>query len=151
MYFAQTQFKWTIFRIPGLKGNPYYQDILNWILQILHHYCKKASQKIKKSKFIEQNIVICYCLSLCLLPLVLSLSSSTAECFKFLDTVFRGIAYNSKRHMWSFVPQISGLKITFSKLSLAKYHYLQKTAFTINSVHNFSYLQLWFDKPVESL
>ena len=71
---------------------------------------------------------------------MLSLSSSTVECFKFLDTVFRGIAYNSKRHMWSFVPQISDLKMTFSKLSLAKYHYLQKTAFTINSVHNFSYL-----------
>ena len=136
MYFAQTQFKWTIFRIPGLKGNPYYQDIL---------------KKNKKSQFIEQNIVICYCLSLCLLPLVLSLSSSTVECFKFLDTVFRGITYNSKRHMWSFVPQISDLKMTFSKLSPAKYHYLQKTAFTINSVHNFSYLQLWFDKPVESL
>ena len=40
-----------------IKGNPNFQEILNWILQILHYYCRKQHKNIKKSKIIEQNLV----------------------------------------------------------------------------------------------
>ena len=40
--------------------------------------------------------------------------------------------------------------MTFSRLSLAKYNHLFITLFTISSIYGFSYLQLHFDKLIES-
>ena len=87
----------------------------------------------------------CYlslCPSLYLLRLVLPLPSWTAKFSQFLDTVLREI----KRHKWSFMKYIvsfSGLKNVFSKLSLAKYHFLHKNpAFTVTSIYFISCLQL---------
>ena len=39
------------------KGNPNFQDIFNWILQILHYCCRK-NKNIKNSWIIEQNLVL---------------------------------------------------------------------------------------------
>ena len=43
-----------------LKGNPNFQDILNWILHILHYYCRKQHKNIKISQIIEQNLVVSF-------------------------------------------------------------------------------------------
>ena len=91
-------------------------------------------------------MLLSLCPSLCLLRLVLSLPSWAAEIFQFLDTVPRKI----KRHKWSFVKYIvsfSGLKMVFSKLSLAKYHFLhKKPVFTVISIYFISCLQLTTEK-----
>ena len=42
----------------NVKGNPNFQEILNWILQILHYYCMKLHKNIKSSRIIEQNLVL---------------------------------------------------------------------------------------------
>ena len=113
---------------------------------MLHYYCRKQEKNIENSQIIEQNVVISLCPSLCLLRLVLSLPSWAAEIFQFLDTVPRKI----KRHKWSFVKYIvsfSGLKMVFSKLSLAKYHFLhKKPVFTVISIYFISCLQLTTEK-----
>ena len=46
------------------KGNPNFHDILNWILQILHYYCRKQHKNIKNSRIIEQNLVLSFPFSL---------------------------------------------------------------------------------------
>ena len=60
-----------------LEGNPNFQGILNWILQLIMLYscsnCSKQQKNIKNLQFIEQNTVIFFCHSLCLPRLVLSL------------------------------------------------------------------------------
>ena len=71
----------------AIKGNPNFQGILNWIIQLLHYYCWKQHKNIKNSWIIEQNIAISPCSSLCLLRLVLPSPSSMAGYFQFLDTV----------------------------------------------------------------
>ena len=113
---------------------------------MLHYYCRKQEKNIENSQIIEQNVVISLCPSLCLLRLVLSVPSWAAEIFQFLDTVPRKI----KRHKWSFVKYIvsfSGLKMVFSKLSLAKYHFLhKKPVFTVISIYFISCLQLTTEK-----
>ena len=38
-----------------LKGNPKFQGILNWILQILHYCCSRQHQKIKSLQFIGHS------------------------------------------------------------------------------------------------
>ena len=43
------------------KGNQNFQGILNWILQILHYYCRKQHKNIKNSQINEQNVVMCLC------------------------------------------------------------------------------------------
>ena len=124
----------------SFKGN--FQGILNGILQTLRYYCWEQDKNIENSQIFEQNVVISLCLSLCLLRLVLPLPSWAAECFQFLDTVLREI----KRHNWSLVKCIvsfSGLKMVFSKLSLAKYHFLyKKPVFTVTWIYFISCLQL---------
>ena len=72
-----------------IKGNPNSQDILNWIIQILHYYYRKQHKNIKNSQISEQNVVISLCLSLFLLRLALPSPSSTAGFFQFLNTVLR--------------------------------------------------------------
>ena len=63
------------------EGNSNFQGLLNWILQTLHHYYRKKHKKIKDSQFIEQNVIIFFCPSLCLLQQVLPFTSSMAEFF----------------------------------------------------------------------
>ena len=100
-----------------LKGNPNFQDILNWILQILHYYCRKQHKNIKNSRIIEQNLVLSFPFSLftatcasCRLPQRQNFFISWTKYFT-----------NSKRYKWSFVLYIvsfSGLKMIFTKFSL---------------------------------
>ena len=42
-----------------VQGNTNFQGILDWILQILHYYCRKQHKFIKNSWIIEQNLVLC--------------------------------------------------------------------------------------------
>ena len=81
------------------KGNPNSQGILNWILQILLYQCSKQHKNIKNLLFIEQNIVISFSPSLCLLRLVLPLPFSTADVFQFLDTVLCKILNITSDHL----------------------------------------------------
>ena len=143
MPFHFRQLSWmTLASASNFKGNPNSQGILNWIIQILHYYCRKQDKDLENSQIIEQNVVISLCPFLCLLRLVLPLPSWAAEFFQFLDTVVREI----KRHKWSSVKCIvsfSGLKMVFSKLSLVKHHFLHKNpVFTVTSIYFISCLQL---------
>ena len=71
-----------------VKGNPNFQGILNWIIQILHYYCRKQQKNIENSRIIGQNVAICLCSSLCLLQLTLPSPSSAAGYFQFYWTQF---------------------------------------------------------------
>ena len=71
------------------KGNPNFQGILNWILQILLYYWSKQHTKKENLQFIEQNIALCALLSVYCDLYFLGLSHSTLQ--------------NFKRHKWSFV------------------------------------------------
>ena len=117
------------------KGNPNFQGILNWIIQILHYYCRKRHKNIENSWIIEQNVIISLSLSL-----LFSLLIATCASFAFLNGgVFLVLGHGLERHKWSFVLYIvpfSALKISFSKLSLAKYHCLHKKPYIF---HVFSY------------
>ena len=106
------------------KGNPNFRGILNWIIQILHYYCRKQHKNIENSQIIEKNVVISLCPSLCLLRLALNLSSQKSGFFQRQDS-WTQYSVNFKRRKWSIVPYIV-LKMGFSKLSLAKYHCLHK-------------------------
>ena len=77
------------------KGDPNFQDILNWILQILLYHCNKQHKNIKNLQFIEQNIVIFFCL----LQLLLPSPFSTADVFQFLDTVLSKILNVTSHHL----------------------------------------------------
>ena len=114
-----------------LKVNPNFQGILNWIIQILHYYCRKQQKNIENSWIIEQNVAI---------SLLFSLLIATCASFAFLNgRVFSVLGHSFERHKWSFVLYIvsfSALKISFSKLSLAKYHCLHKKPYIS---HVFSY------------
>ena len=114
-----------------LKVNPNFQGILNWIIQILHYYCRKQHKNIENSWIIEQNVAI---------SLLFSLLTATCAYFTFLNSrVFSVLGHSFERHKWSFVLYIvsfSALKISFSKLSLAKYHCLHKKPYIF---HVFSY------------
>ena len=105
----------------GLKGNLNFQGILNRILQILLYHCSKQHKTIENSQFIEQNIVISFCPSLCLLRLVLPLPFSTADVLQFLDTVLCEILNVTSDHSC---------------------HCKKKTVFTITSIYVISYLKL---------
>ena len=114
-----------------LKVNPNFQGILNWIIQILHYYCRKQHKNIENSWIIEQNVAI---------SLLFSLLTATCAYFTFVNSrVFSVLGHSFERHKWSFVLYIvsfSALKISFSKLSLAKYHCLHKKPYIF---HVFSY------------
>ena len=114
-----------------LKVNPNFQGVLNWIIQILHYYCRKQQKNIENSWIIEQNVAI---------SLLFSLLIATCASFAFLNgRVFSVLGHSFERHKWSFVLYIvsfSALKISFSKLSLAKYHCLHKKPYIF---HVFSY------------
>ena len=60
---SASDFRMLIF--PGLfSGNPNFQGILNWMLQILYYYCRKQHKNIKNSQIIEQNLVLFFPFSL---------------------------------------------------------------------------------------
>ena len=100
----------------AFKGNPNFQDIVNWILQILHYYCRKQDKNIKNSRIIQQSLVLSFHFSLftatcasCCLPQRQNFFISWTKYFT-----------NFKRHKWSFVLYIvsfSGLKMIFTKFS----------------------------------
>ena len=99
-----------------VQGNTNFQGILDWILQILHYYCRKQHKNVKNSQIIEQNLVLFLPFSLftatcssCHLPWRQSFSISWTQ-----------YSVNFKRHTWSFVLYIvsfSGFKMIFSKIS----------------------------------
>ena len=104
-----------------IKGNPNSQDILNWIIQILHYYYRKQHKNIENSQIIKQNLVIALPFSLFTVACT-SFIFLVAEFFQFLNTVLCKITQNFKSNNWSFVKYIVlffGLKMVFSKLSLA--------------------------------
>ena len=99
-----------------LKGNPNFQDILNWILQILHYYCRKQHKNIKNSRIIEQNLVLSFPFSLFT---VTCASCRLPQWQNFLISSTKYFA-NFKRHKWSLVLHMvlfSGLKMIFIKFS----------------------------------
>ena len=104
------------FQIVLLKGNPNFQDILNWILQILHYYCRKQHKNIKNSRIIEQNLVLFF-------PFSLFTATCTSRRLPQRQNFFiswTNYFTNFKRHKWSFVLYIvsfSGLKMIFTKFS----------------------------------
>ena len=87
------------FQIIYIKGNPNFQGILNRILQILLYHCNKQHKNIKNLQFIEQNIVIFFCL----LQLLLPSPFSTADVFQFLDTVLSEILNVTIDHLCRFM------------------------------------------------
>ena len=99
-----------------VQGNTNFQGILDWILQILHYYCRKQHKNIKNSRIIEQNLVLSFPFSLftatcasCRLPQRQNFFISWTKYFA-----------NFKRHKWSFMLYIvsfSGLKMIFTKFS----------------------------------
>ena len=79
--------------------------------QILHYYYRKQYKNIVDSQIIEQNLVISSLARG-------SFAVLAAEFFRFF-----------KRPKWSFVKYVVsffGLKMVFSKLSLANYDFLHK-------------------------
>ena len=81
-----------------IKENPNFQCILDWILQILLYHGSKQHKNIENLQFSEQNIVIFFCPSLCLLRLVLLSTFSTADVFQFLGTVLCEILNVTSNH-----------------------------------------------------
>ena len=116
------------------KGNPNFQGILDWILQILHYYCWKQHKNIEKSQITEQNFV-----------LSLPFSLFTGTCASCRLPQWQGFliswtqySANFKRHKRSFVPYIvsfSGLNMVFSKLSQLDITAYIKTVFTATSIY----------------
>ena len=124
--------KWTKSYVgTSLKGNPNFQDILDWVLQILNYYCNK---KISKLRIIEQNLVLFFPFSLftatcasCCLP--------QRQCFLITWAQYSA---NFKRHKWSFMPYIvsySRLKVVFSILRRLDITACIKKLFTITSIY----------------
>ena len=107
---------WKYFGNACLKGNPNFQGILGWILQILHYYFRKQNKNIENSWIIEQNLILSLPFSLftvtcasCCLPQWQSFFISSTQYFT-----------NFKCHKWLFMPYMvsfSGLKMVFCKLS----------------------------------
>ena len=112
-----------------LKGNPNFRGMLNWIIQILHYYCRKQHKNSENSQIIEQNVAIS-------LSLLFSLLTATCASFALPNgSVFSALGHSFERHKWSFVLYIvscSALKVAFSKLTLAKYHSLHKKTIRIS-------------------
>ena len=86
-----------------IKGNPNFQGMLNWILQILFYQWSKQHKNIKNLQFMKQNIVISFCPSLFLLWLLLPLPFSMADIFQFLDTVFCKMLNITSDHLCHYI------------------------------------------------
>ena len=57
-FFLNIAKSFSILILCNFKGNPNFQGILDWILQILHYYCIKHHKNVKSSWIIEQNFVL---------------------------------------------------------------------------------------------
>ena len=66
------------------KGNPNLQGLLDWILQILHHYYRKRHKKVKTHGLLNK-ILFSLCPSLCLLWLVIPAAFLNGRVFSFLE------------------------------------------------------------------
>ena len=138
IWFVKTSNRIMKYESQVVKVNPNFQDILNWILQTLHYYCRKQHKNIKNSWIIEQNLVLSFPFSLftatcasCRLPQRQNFFISWAKYFA-----------SFKRHKWSFVLYIvsfSGLKMIFTKFSQ-----LDITACIKNCVYNNFNLHCYF-------
>ena len=112
---AASDFRMLIF--PGLfSGNPNFQGILNWMLQILYYYCRKQHKNIKNSQIIEQNLVLSF-------PFSLFTAACASCCLPHRQSFFISstkYVANFKHRKWSFVLYIvlfSCLKMIFTKFS----------------------------------
>ena len=115
----------------SFKGNPNYQGILSWIIQIFHYYCRKQYKNIENSRIIEQNLFLSLpfsqfttaCAS-CHLPSTakfLNVTSDHSCCIYFCSVVENG----------------------FLQVKADRCHCLhKKTVFTITSIYVISCLQL---------
>ena len=63
------------------------------------YHCSRQHKNIKNLQFTEQNIVISFCPSLCLLWLVLLPPFSMVDVIRFLDTVRCEILNNTSDHL----------------------------------------------------
>ena len=121
-----------------IKGNPKFQDILNWILQILHYYCGKQHKNIKNSRIVKQNLVLYFPFSL-FIATCASCHLPQQQNFFISWTKYDA---NFKCHKWSFVLYIVlffGLKMIF-----IKYSHLDITACIKNCVCNNFNLHCYF-------
>ena len=122
------------------KGNPNFQGILNWIIQILYYHCRKQHKNIEKltdywtkCRYLSALLSI-YC-NLCFLHLC-----------QQQDFFSSWTVLSEFYQKWLFVPYIvsfSGLKMAFFKLSLAKYHCLHKKHDYVFNYYRMS-LQIFF-------
>ena len=95
--------------------------------------------------------------SLCFSALLSACCDLRFLCLPQRQSFFSSWTQNFKRHKLSFVPYIVsffGLKTAFSKLSLAKYHYLHKKLYVISCIQLLlqKSLQIFFsfiNSPVE--
>ena len=104
------------YRFTKIKWNPNFQDILNWILQILYYYCRKYTTQKYQKLTDYWTLVFSFHFSLftatcafCRLPQRQNFFISWTKYFA-----------NFKCHKWSFVQHIvsfSGLKMIFTKFS----------------------------------
>ena len=104
------------------EGNPNFQGMLNWILQILHYYCRREHKYWKLTDYWTK------CCSL----FAFSLFTATCASCRLPQ---RQSTFNFKHPKWSFVlykVSFSGLKMILSKLSQ-----LDITAYRKNCVYNY--------------
>ena len=76
----------------SFKGNPNFQSILDWILQILHYCCRKQHKNIENWRIIEQNLVLSLRFSLFTATCA---SWSNGVVVKALDSQFRGPVFKT--------------------------------------------------------
>ena len=119
-----------------LKGNPNFQGMLDWILQILYYYWRQH-KNIENSRITEQNLV---------LSLPFSLFTATCASYRLPQrqsffTSWTQYSTNFKHCEWSFVLYVvsfSGFKMSFSKLSQ-----LDITACIKNFIVASIYVAIW--------
>ena len=130
-----------------LTWNVNFQGILNWIIKILHYYCRKQQKNSKNSQIIEQNVVISLPLSL-LSHTVLTLPSpSSMESFFSFWTQYSANFKHHKSLFMLYIVLFSGLKMAFSTLHLTKDHCLhQKTVFTVTSIYFISWSSITIER-----
>ena len=118
------------FDLNDLMETQTFKALLDWILQILHYYCRKQHKNIENSWIIKQNFVLSLPFSLFTVTCA-SCHRSQHQSF-FISWALYSV--NFKHRKWSFVPFIvlfSALKMVFSKLGQ-----LDITACIKNYVYN---------------
>ena len=75
--------------VEWLKRSPNFQGILNWILQILHYYCRKQHKNIENLGIIEQNLFLSLPFSLFTATYASCRLPQRQEFFHFLDAILR--------------------------------------------------------------